>query len=117
MPLRPLHPCAHSGCPALVRDQARCSAHTKQQKRRLDERKRPEDRQFYSTRKWREFRAYYLARHPMCEHASDCFRQATEVHHIQSRRDYPELTYVESNVEGLCKSHHSSETAREVWHS
>lgn len=29
MPQRPLRPCAHPGCPALVRDTPRCEAHAR----------------------------------------------------------------------------------------
>ena len=116
MPLRPLHPCAQPGCPELVRDQARCSRHTKQQKRRLDERKRPEDRQFYSSSRWRKLRALKLSHDPICQKAM-CYNQATDVHHIQRRQEFPELTFALENLQALCKRCHSSETAREVWHS
>ncbi len=63
---------------------------------------------------WRRFREAYLNEHPLC---ADCigdgvYKPAREVHHIAKLRDAPELKLDATNVLGLCKSCHSSRTAR-----
>lgn len=62
---------------------------------------------------WRNFRDWFLARHPLCE---DCLAEgkiepAEEVHHLKKVADHPELRLVEANCRGLCKPHHSRRTA------
>ncbi|WP_242847225.1 HNH endonuclease [Desulfosporosinus acididurans] len=56
----------------------------------------------------------YLREHPLCE---DCLEQdaltpSREVHHKKKVRDFPELRLVKSNLRALCKSCHSTRTAR-----
>lgn len=64
---------------------------------------------FYSSRKWRRFRRWYLARNPLCV---ECLKQnetkaAEHVHHDKPRKDYPALAFDETNMEALCHSCHS----------
>lgn len=75
---------------------------------------RKADRAFYNSKAWRSFRAWFLARNPLC---ADHFKAgkvvpAQHVHHKKERKKFPELSFVESNCEGLCTSCHSSEEAR-----
>lgn len=74
---------------------------------------------FYGTARWLKFRLYMLAHKPLCEdpfghHILD--RQtvpATEVHHLIPRKERPDLAYVPSNMQCLCKSCHSRISAEE----
>ena len=66
---------------------------------------------FYSSKKWRETRAAYLRKHPWCQ---TCLKigvrcRAMEVDHVKSIRSggHP---FHESNLCGLCKTHHSQKT-------
>ena len=66
----------------------------------------------YYDRRWQKVRAAYLAKHPLCY---DCQRAgrltpATDVHHIIKPGDGG--TDRDDNLLGLCKSCHSSRTAK-----
>jgi 5-methylcytosine-specific restriction protein A len=76
----------------------------------------PQDPRFYNLRAWRNLRRAYLAAHPLC---ARCAREgrvtaAAEVHHIEPIAVRPERRLDWSNLEGLCKTHHSRETAQDV---
>src|SRR3954468_6776742 len=82
--------------------------------RDYDERRGP-DRQFYGTTRWRKVRAIKLAKDPLCE---ECEKHgqttpANEVDHIIPREDRPDLTFVMSNLQSLCKTCHSKKTRHE----
>jgi 5-methylcytosine-specific restriction enzyme A len=90
----------------------RASGRTPRQAQAEYDRSRGPDRQFYSSRQWREFRRLYLLEHPLCV---DCQAEgrdefAVEVHHVAKRKDRPDLAYDPDNVAGLCKGHHSKRT-------
>jgi len=62
---------------------------------------------------WKRFRRAYLDMHPLCV---DCqahgrVNLARHVHHKARLKEHPELKYVESNLLGLCESHHDARTA------
>ena len=63
--------------------------------------------------RWTAMASLYLRTHPMC---AVCGMLAHEVHHILSRRDRPDLMYVWTNLQGLCKechrAHHDQEHRR-----
>jgi hypothetical protein len=61
---------------------------------------------------WRAVRKQYLAAHPWCCETG-CNEAATDVDHIQSVRDRPDLRLHWSNLRGFCHSHHSARTSRE----
>ena len=89
------------------------------ERKRYDLRRGP-DRQWYGNKRWRKLREWFLSQadNTLCV---DCLAQgivepATDVDHIQGRREYPELAYDTDNLRGLCHSHHSRRTAREAWH-
>jgi 5-methylcytosine-specific restriction protein A len=104
MPTRPPKPCAQPGCPALTHARF-CPAHQRDRER---ERGSAAARGYDAD--WRRFRAWFLARHPICDEGPE---PATEVDHIVPIADAPELRFVESNCRPKCKSHHSARTARE----
>jgi 5-methylcytosine-specific restriction enzyme A len=89
-----------------------------QQKRYDTQRKSKPDGNFYSSRGWRQFRASYMARHPNCVRcqAKGTVTPATQLHHRIPRKQSPELTYVESNLEALCTPCHSRHEAGITWH-
>ena len=81
------------------------------------DRDRGKARQFYSCRTWRKFRAAVLAEQPTCAECekTNCIPvlAATDLDHIIPRIKRPDLTYERSNVQPLCKAHHSKKTAKE----
>ena len=70
-----------------------------------------EKNNFYCDRRWRRFRAWFLAQHPLCADPNNQHpgqdRPAKDVHHLKERRDFPELTFVEENCQGLCRPCHA----------
>lgn len=61
---------------------------------------------------WRAVRKQYIAAHPTCSH-DGCSAPATEVDHIQTVKDRPDLRLRWSNLRGMCRHHHSQRTARD----
>lgn len=61
---------------------------------------------------WRIVRAGHLAWHPLCS-VEGCGEPATDVDHVQSIADHPELRLEPGNLRSLCKQHHSQRTARD----
>ncbi|TWE29932.1 5-methylcytosine-specific restriction protein A [Prauserella muralis] len=103
---RALKVCSTSGCPELV-ESGRCAGcETRADRVRGTARQRG-----YGTR-WERKRDDYLARHPFCERAA-CFRQATDVNHLDGLGPGGPDGYADHNLEALCHSHHSQHTARE----
>lgn len=82
-----------------------------QARRASQDRQRRDSRAFYWSTDWRKFRAAFLAAHPVCIICSRAV--ATEVDHIQTVRDRPDLAFDEANCRALCKPCHSSRTARD----
>jgi 5-methylcytosine-specific restriction protein A len=63
---------------------------------------------------WQQARAMFLVEHPLCV---DCEKEgrvspATEVDHIIPHRGDKSLFWKADNLQGLCKRHHSTKTAR-----
>lgn len=87
---------------------------SRQERQQDYDRRRGPARQFYGSKRWRKFRAAFLAAHPLCQ---DCEAQgqvtaAVEVHHDQKRRDNPEATFDPDACRSLCKPCHSRRTRR-----
>lgn len=73
----------------------------------------PIERKFYTSKVWRNLRAYKLSLQPFCERCpKSLLTIATEVHHIKEVKIYPGLKLDINNLESLCKSCHSSHTAK-----
>ena len=112
MPNKPLHPCSYPGCPKLTLARF-CEEHTTAENRRYNRYERdPASKKRYGYR-WQKIRARFLSAHPLC---AECQREgrmsvAAEVHHIIPLSNGG--THAESNLEGLCRSHHSSLHLRE----
>lgn len=67
---------------------------------------------FYVSAGWRKLRGYKLSTHPFCERCLPFLVAATEVHHIKEVKTHPGLSLEYHNLESLCKSCHSSHTAK-----
>jgi 5-methylcytosine-specific restriction enzyme A len=61
---------------------------------------------------WQRLRALYLKRYPLCSEPG-CYAAATDVDHLLSVRQYPELRLVWSSLRSFCHRHHSARTARD----
>ena len=119
MGARPAKPCAWPGCNVLVRSVSHCDLH----KPMADERKaaqlkkahkayntrRDESDGFYSTDRWRKFRAYYLRLHPLCLEceAHNRITAAVILDHIKPYKTHPELGLDWHNVRPLCRACHN----------
>lgn len=116
MPSLPKKACGYPGCPALTRERY-CPTHASQVSAQYD-RDRGDDRQFYSTARWRKLRRMKLRRNPMCEvHPDGTAAVAVEVHHVIERKQRPDLAFDFENLQSLCKPCHSRITAREHLHA
>jgi 5-methylcytosine-specific restriction protein A len=87
--------------------------------RRVGElRRRAKVLDFYNSRRWRRFRSWFLAGHPLCV---ACERQgqitpASDVDHIERlHAGNLHLAFEESACQALCHRHHSAKTASETW--
>jgi len=65
---------------------------------------------------WRRLRRSYLASAPICVFCEEQGRiiEATEVDHIRSIREAPELRLEWTNLQALCKRCHSRKTINEL---
>jgi 5-methylcytosine-specific restriction protein A len=65
---------------------------------------------------WRKVRAAFLAANPFCVFCQQQGRvtPATQVDHIQEIAVRPDLRFDWNNLRGLCVSHHSSRTIRDL---
>lgn len=116
MPTAVLTPCTTPGCPSLLMRGAgpRCGSHRRERERRREAWRSDRDR-FYDTQRWRRFRRWFLARHPLCE--MDCKTQgrataATDVDHITPLAQGG-APLDEANCRAGCHSCHSRRTAKE----
>ena len=112
MPNKPLRPCSHPGCPELTANRY-CEAHKKLTDKQYNHYQRnPASRKRYD-HAWRRIRAAYIASHPLCEECKRAGRltPANEVHHVVPLTDGG--THDTTNLMSVCKSCHSSITARE----
>ena len=69
---------------------------------------RQEDKNFYSSKRWRDTRAAFLRKNPLCV---DCekagrFVPALHVHHLVERKEDPSRSFDWTNLEALCPSCH-----------
>lgn len=112
MPTRPPRPCSYPGCRRLSHlGGSRCELHPYSAER--DYRREDSDRGTAAQRgynqRWRNARAAYLRRHPLCV---KCDQPATVVDHITPHRGDMVLFWDVSNWQPLCKPCHDRKTAR-----
>ncbi len=120
MGMRPLKSCTR--CYATAERGSRfCLKHQNADRERDREYKAANaQRPLYWTKKWRLTRLHVLARDPICtdeENGARCPRLSTDVHHVIPAQKFVADGgdfFDTSNLAGLCKIHHSRETAKEV---
>jgi 5-methylcytosine-specific restriction protein A len=97
-------PCSDARCPRIASRAGRCAEHNREYERR-----RVSGAARGYGHAWQRLRRLILARDPICK-TDGCGQPSTQVDHVISRRrggtDDP------SNLQGLCRRHHSSKTAR-----
>ena len=122
MPDAPARPCLHTGCGEYAVRNGRCSEHASD-----PEKARGKTKERGYDGLWRNFRAWFLRKHPLCIGTKvgkswmifvesdlwrDCGRPAKQVHHIQKIIDSPELRLVESNCMPQCDDCHAIRSSR-----
>ena len=113
MPYSSLRQCTYPGCYVLVKS-GRCSDHSTKKVQRD-----PDIKRLYNSQHWKTMRAIHLAGEPWCRECmkDDVYEFATDVDHITPHNGDTALFFNPKNLQSLCKSHHSSKTAEEVWHA
>lgn len=89
----------------------------KKEARRLYDRQRSriqEYRKWYNTERWKAVRKIVWNRNPLCVECQKLgvVREATDIDHIVPHRGDYDLFWDIDNLQGLCKSCHSSKTGR-----
>jgi len=113
MPSQAPRPCAHPGCPALVRGKGRrfCDEHLRRQRQNEDSWRGSAAKRGYDA-EWREFRERYLQDNPACD---ECGASATVVAHRLHRSDGGSDDI--DNLRPLCSTCHNRETMRRLAHA
>jgi len=117
MPTRPLSPCLHHGCAALV-PRGRCEAHAKgSSKAQYDEGRRKADpllalaARIRSSAQWQKVRALHRRMEPLCRDPFGDHKgwpvPSAHSHHIQSLATAQSLAFDVGNLAGLCVECHS----------
>jgi 5-methylcytosine-specific restriction enzyme A len=120
MPSRPLTPCRHPGCPALLSKPGYCPKHaiTKDTMRRgfdgLDAKKTDESKSFYASAAWTEASKRHRELEPLCRRcrAKGRIVPAQMVHHNPPREEIiaaGESPYDDRFLESLCNDCHLRE--------
>lgn len=114
MAVRPLRPCLHPGCTALVRG-GYCDKHRPPDANRRSE-KSQGYRRWYNLSVWKDdLRPKQLVREPWCRACAQrgLRVRATDVDHIQPHDgDWSKFTD-RTNLQSLCHACHSAKTIRE----
>lgn len=106
MPLKPFRPCSVPGCRALTRERY-CAEHAASEPRRYEQARGSASRRGYD-KAWRQARRRVLRRDPFCRWPG-CDQPSAEVDHVVPLAAGGGDD--ESNLQGLCKEHHSRKTA------
>ncbi|MBT2215847.1 HNH endonuclease [Virgibacillus dakarensis] len=112
MVYKPKRPCGEPGCNVLT-NQSYCEEHKKNHHKEHDRYRKSSYERGYD-HEWRKYRLSFLRRHPLCKNCSEPGTPvpATEVDHIIPHRGDKKLFWDPNNHQALCKSCHSSKTAK-----
>ena len=110
MPQKPLSACKYQYCDQRT-PETYCEKHKGIQHKAYDAQRGSSSERGYDAR-WQKIRRLYLQTQPLCE---DCLARgrttaASEVHHVIPLRDGG--SHAEENLRALCKSCHSTRTAK-----
>lgn len=113
MPNKLKRSCAVRACPNLIDVGKYCDTHRQYQTHDSRRKNDTARHKHEHTRRWQKLRLMYLRANPLCV---DCKKKdkivpATEVHHILPVSDGG--TDSEENLQGLCKSCHSTKTRQD----
>ena len=109
MPMAAPRPCRGSGCRlTTTASDGMCDAHRRDMRRKQDEGRGSASQRGYGA-PWRVIRARILARDPICR-APGCSARSTDVDHVIPRGKRGG-TEEDSNLQGMCHTHHSRKTA------
>jgi 5-methylcytosine-specific restriction enzyme A len=112
MPTKPLSPCRHPGCPALISSGGYCEAHRKSSPAaQYDERRKDTfATRYHGSAQWKRIRTLHKAQHPLC---CDPFGDHggypapnEQSHHIWPLATHPELASTMENLAPLCTTCH-----------
>ena len=114
MPAAPQRPCRWPGCPALTTVGRFCPAHTKDDRRQVDQQRGTAAQRGYGHR-WQKYRKTFISEHPICE---ECIKKGIltttfAVDHIIPHNGDQELFWDPNNHQGLCETCHNRKTATE----
>jgi 5-methylcytosine-specific restriction endonuclease McrA len=104
--------CLTPGCSEMV-ERGRCAKHKRERQRAYDSARdsgwKRSRRSFYWSRRWREFRAAYVRKYPLCVRclAEGRTSPTEHVHHVVPREEAPGRSFDDSNLEALCASCHN----------
>lgn len=115
----PLKPKTHSPLPPFLQQRVQRQREVDSDRRKREYetgQQRKEDKAFYCSTRWKKFRLWFLAQpeNALCVECKDkgLVVPATQLDHIKPRKEYPELTWELSNLQGLCRECHGAKTAR-----
>lgn len=117
----PTKPPVHDPLPAHLRAKVNQQREADKERRRKEyeaQGQRADDRRFYSSTRWVKFREWFFVHSEYAEANAMCVecrkagrvKPATQLDHIKPRKQYPELAYEPSNMQGLCGRCHNSKT-------
>jgi hypothetical protein len=102
-------PCLTPRCSGFAEIRGRCRPCASQAERERQQQRGP---RLYDTKRWRITRRRVLFDRSICEH-HDCDEISTDVHHLQSPEERPDLAFSLSNLAALCHACHSRVTRNE----
>lgn len=107
-PARNARACSVYPCPELAEVKGKCRAHASEADAERNAR-RARSLAVYRSKRWRVLRRAVLTDRPWCEWPA-CGQAATDVDHIKTIDEHPDLAFDEANLQPLCHPHHSEKT-------
>jgi|GEM_PF-1330210 len=112
LPSKPMKPCSHTGCPALVASGTSVCPKHATVRHRWDADRRGSSGERGYTHQWHQYTIMYLRNHPLCA-VGDHPHAAELVDHIIPLRQGGSM-WDEENHQPLCRVHHAHKTAEDL---